>query len=232
MHFKEFFIWCIERNNYVLKRTLFYCIFFLFCALQSGEKKSKTRASAKRCTNTPGWHHYLIFQNNLQLTIGQDIRQNHWTTKYRSLTCIYFMRSIFVSYWSISPNMMFVHQISFKILSKIADTKYRSLTYIYFMRSILVSHWSIISSMTFIHQIVFKIWDKIKSLTHICLMRPTFVSHWSICPNIIFLHQTVFKILSKITGPWNIGQWAAYILWGQSLCHTDPLSKVWPSAIK
>ena len=41
MHFKEFFIWCIERNNYVLKRTLFIASFFLFCALQSGEKKVK-----------------------------------------------------------------------------------------------------------------------------------------------------------------------------------------------
>ena len=171
-----------------------------------------------------------LFNFSKQFTVdSQDIKHNHWTRKYRSLTCIYFMRSIFVSYWSISPNMMFIHQIPFKILSKIADTKYRSLTYIYFIKSIFVSHWFIISSMTFIHQIVFKIWDKIKSLTHICLMRPTFVSHWSIIPNkcIIFLHQTVFKILSKIIGKWNI-----YILWGQSLCHTDPLSKVWPSSIK
>ena len=91
------------------------------------------------------------------------IRQNRWTMEYRSLTCIYFMRSIFVSHWSISPNMMFIHQISFKILNKITDTKYRSLTNIYFMRSTFVSQWSIISStcMTFIHQIVFKIQCKI-----------------------------------------------------------------------
>ena len=70
--------------------------------------------------------------------------------KYRSLTCIYFMRSILVSHWSISPYMIFIQQISFKILSKINDTK--SLTYI-------------------------------------------------------------------------------YILWGQPLCHTDPLYQVWPSSI-
>ena len=129
MHFKEFFIWCIERNNYVKKNTFLLHLFLILCTPMRREK-SKTRASAQRCTNTPGWRHYLIFQNNLQLITGQDIRQNHWTTKYRSLTFIYFMRSIFVSYWFISPNMMFVHQISFKILSKITDTKYRSLTYI------------------------------------------------------------------------------------------------------
>ena len=66
-------------------------------------------------------------------------RQNHCTTKYRSLTCIYFMRSIFVSHWFISPNMMFIHQIAFKILRKITDTKYRSLTYIFYKVNLYVT---------------------------------------------------------------------------------------------
>ena len=48
----------------------------------------------------------------------EDIKQIHWTTKYRSLTYIYFMRSIFVSHWSIIPSMTFIHQIVFKILGK------------------------------------------------------------------------------------------------------------------
>ena len=157
--------------------------------------------------------------------------------KYRSLTCIiYFMRSIFVSHWSISPNMMFIHQISFKI-SKNTDIKYVTGLYIFYEINLCV---------TLIHYIKYDLhpsdslqdlrqnhWTiKYRSLTHICLIRPTFVSYWSIIQNIIFLHQTVFKILSKITGPWNIGHWPTGILWGQSLRQTDLLSKVWPSSIK
>ena len=48
-----------------------------------------------------------------------DIRQNHWTMKYRSMAHIYFMRPIFVSHWSIIPNITFSHQSVSKILSKI-----------------------------------------------------------------------------------------------------------------
>ena len=39
----------------------------------------------------------------------QDIRQNHWTMKYMSLTQICLMRSTFVSHWSIIPNIIFLH---------------------------------------------------------------------------------------------------------------------------
>ena len=48
-----------------------------------------------------------------------DTPENHWTMKYRSLTYIYFMRSIFVPYWSIIPSITLLHQIVFKILSLI-----------------------------------------------------------------------------------------------------------------
>ena len=50
------------------------------------------------------------------------------------------------------------------------------------------------------------------------------MSHWCIIQNMnymMFIHQIIFKILSKITGPWN-----TCILWGQSLCYTDPISQV------
>ena len=47
------------------------------------------------------------------------MKQNHWTIKYRLMTYINLMRSIFVSHWSIIPTMMFIHQIILKILSKI-----------------------------------------------------------------------------------------------------------------
>ena len=169
-----------------------------------------------------------------QFTVyGKDTRQNHWTTKYRSLTtytvwgqCLCHTDPL------VQTNMMFIHQIAFKILSKISDTKYRSPTYIYFMKSILVSYWSII-----IHSSI-RLTDirqnhrtmKYRSLTHIYFMQPIFVSHWSIILHTTFLYQTVFKILRNITGTQNIDHWPIYILWGQSLCHTDPLSQVWSSS--
>ena len=49
----------------------------------------------------------------------QDMKQNRWTIKYRSLTYIYLVRSMYVSHWSIIPTMTFIHQIILKILSKI-----------------------------------------------------------------------------------------------------------------
>ena len=68
--------------------------------------------------------------------------------KYRSLTHLYFMRSIFMSNWSIIPSrcITFLHQTVFKIFSKITGP--RSL--IYFMRLPYVLHWFIIPNMTFI----------------------------------------------------------------------------------
>ena len=47
------------------------------------------------------------------------MKQVCWTIKYRSLTYIYLIRSIYVSHWSIIPTMMFIHHIILKILSKI-----------------------------------------------------------------------------------------------------------------
>ena len=44
----------------------------------------------------------------------QDIKQNCWTSQYRSLTNICFLMSIFVSHWSIIQSMT-IHQIVFKI---------------------------------------------------------------------------------------------------------------------
>ena len=52
--------------------------------------------------------------NNLE-----DIKQNHWTEKYRSLTYIYVKRSIFASHWCIITSMTLLHRIVFKILSKV-----------------------------------------------------------------------------------------------------------------
>ena len=65
---------------------------------------------------------------------------------------------------------------------------------------------------------------KYRSLTYIYFPRSIFVSRWSIIPSMTFLHQIVLKVLSNITRPQNLGRWLTYMLWRQSLCHTDPLS--------
>ena len=49
----------------------------------------------------------------------QDMKQNRWTIKYRWRTYIYLVRPMYVSHWSTIPSMMFIHQITLKILSKI-----------------------------------------------------------------------------------------------------------------
>ena len=88
--------------------------------------------------------------------------------KYRSLTHIYFTRSIFASQWSIIPSTTFLHQIVFQDTTQNRWTiKYRSLTYTYLVRSMYVSHWSIIPTMMFIHQIIVKILSKITRLWNI-----------------------------------------------------------------
>ena len=76
---------------------------------------SWTRASAWRGINTPGQRQFI----QIIKVYDNDKRQNQWTMKYRPLTHIYFKRSIFVSHWSIIPNTSFLHQIVFKIWSKI-----------------------------------------------------------------------------------------------------------------
>ena len=42
-----------------------------------------------------------IFVSHLSIIPTSSSLQNQWTTRYWSLTYIYFMRSIFVSFWSI-----------------------------------------------------------------------------------------------------------------------------------
>ena len=49
----------------------------------------------------------------------QDMKQNYWKVKYRSLTYIYLMGPIIVLHWCIILNMMFIYQIILKIWSKI-----------------------------------------------------------------------------------------------------------------
>ena len=157
--------------------------------------------------------------------------------KYRSVTYIYFIRSIFVSHWSIISSMTFLHQIVLKMLSEITGLQNIGHWPTYILWVQWLCHTDILSQVciAFLHQIVFKILSKVTGPQNIghwptyIFCRSIFVSHWSIIPSMTFLRQIVFKILSKIAGLWNIGHWPTYISWGQSLCHTDPLYDIHPS---
>ena len=81
------------------------------------QKHFVTRASARRGMNTPGRCHFLMYENNLGLTmiygkINGPWNIGHWPT--------YSLQGrSFESQWSIIPSTMFLHQIVFKIWSKI-----------------------------------------------------------------------------------------------------------------
>ena len=100
---------------------------------------------------------YIFYKVNLWVTLIhypkynispsnslQDMKQNHWTIKYRSLTYIYLIRSIYMSHWSIMPTMMFIHQIILRILSKITSPWNIGHVDIFTLRSKFGSHCLII----------------------------------------------------------------------------------------
>ena len=112
----------------------------------------------------PGQHHFLMYKNNLSLrqlypsNSLQDMKQNRWTIKYRSLTYIYLIRSIYVSHWSIIPIMMFIHQIILKILSKITRPWNIGHIDLYLLCGQSLGHTlSLSENMTLMHQIVLEI---------------------------------------------------------------------------
>ena len=123
----------------------------------------------------------------------QDIKQNRWTIKYRSLTYIYFVRSIYVSHWSIIPTMMFIYQIIMKILSKITRPWNIGHVDLYLLWGQSSGHTvSLSENMPLMHQTVLE--DKVTgpwNIGHI----PTFIfrSYWPI--SMIVIHQIVFKML-------------------------------------
>ena len=91
--------------------------------------------------------------NNLQ-----GIKQNRWTIKYRLLTYIYLIRTIYVSHWSIIPNTMFIHQIILKILSKITRPWKIGHVDLYLLWGQSLGHtFSSSENMTLVHQIVLEI---------------------------------------------------------------------------
>ena len=87
-----------------------------------------------------------------------DIKQNQWTIKYRSLTYIYLIRSIYVSHWSLIPTMMFIHQIILMILSKITRPWNIGHVDLYLHWGQSLGHTvSLSENMTLMHQILLEI---------------------------------------------------------------------------
>ena len=127
------------------------------------------------------------------------MKQNRWIIKYRSLTYIYLIRSIYVSHWSIIPTMMLTHQIILKILSKITRTWNIGHVDLYLLWDQSLGHTvSLSENMTHMHQIVLEIQDKITgpwNIGHIDLhlfwgqmlghteVRSNFRSYWLIISN-------------------------------------------------
>ena len=92
----------------------------------------------------------------------QDMKQNLWTIKYRSLTYIYLIRSMYVSHWSIVPIMMFSHQMILKILSKITRPWNIGHVDLYLLWGQSLGHTiSLSENMTHMHHIVLEIQDKV-----------------------------------------------------------------------
>ena len=258
----------IQNSKTAIQSSLYYrsntALWVCLCLLAHGLGVIYwTRASAWRGTNTPGWCHHLISQNNLSL--------QHWPSRYMAKSLDYDLH--INAFYEVKHCDTLGHYTKYDIhpsnsLEDIKQihwtTKYRSLTYIYFMRSILVSHWSIITSMTFLHQIVFKILSKPTRLQNIghwpistlkgqslCQKCPRgravsapdfgsrgrrFESRWrqDFSPNLngASLHRA-FHVHPSIVSKWLKYCWRdlkpSLI---QSLCHTDPLYQVWHSSIK
>ena len=141
--------------------------------------------------------------------------------KYRSLTYIYFVRSMYVSHWSIIPNY------DVRPSNNLADIKQNHIFYKVYLWVTVIHYpkYNVFPSNS-PQDVKQNRWTiKCRSLTYIYLVRSMYVSHWSIIPTIMFVHQIILQILSKITRPWNIGHVDLYLLWGQNLGHTVSLSE-------
>ena len=112
------------------------------------------------------------------------MKQNRWIIKYRSLTYIYLVWSMYVSHWSIIPTMMFIQQIILKILSKITRPWNIGHVDLYLLWGQSLGHTvSLSENMTFMHQIVLEIWQshwtmKYKSHRPTIILRSNVRSYW------------------------------------------------------
>ena len=136
-----FFFFLNESTENLIVESLAWIIFPEFCLDKSWKltdifhlyqiETGTEIFNNKNCKVTFGFE-YIFYKVDLWVTLIhypkynispsnslQDMKQNRWTIKYRSLTYIHLISSIYVSYWSIIPTMICIHQIILKILSKI-----------------------------------------------------------------------------------------------------------------
>ena len=153
------------------------------------------------------------------------MKQNHWTIKYRSLTYIYLIRSIFVSHWSIVPTMVCIYQMGrvkrIWYLSLVRAAKVQASLRICAVSSEppLLAH---TSSGQEELQTESQIPGPCEWLGHTQLK---FVMMECSKTNSLDAPQIILKVLSKITRLWNIGLADQYLFWGQSSGHTVSLSE-------
>ena len=75
-----------------------------------------------------GSHRLIIWKYDTHASDSlMDIRQKHWTMKYRPHIPTFILKSYVRSYWPIIQSMMFIHQIVFQHVTQNCWTmKYRS----------------------------------------------------------------------------------------------------------
>ena len=124
----------------------------------------------------------------------QAMKQNRWTIKFRSLTYIYFV-------WSI-------YQIILKILSKITTQWNIGHVDLYLLWGQSLGHTvSLSENMALIHQIILEIKDKVTgpwNIGHIDLhlfLRSNIRSFWTLIPKYDVHTSNSLQDVSKITGP-------------------------------
>ena len=118
------------------------------------------------------------------------MKQNCWTIKYRSLTYIYLVRSMYVSHWSIIPTMTFIHQIISKILSKITRSWNIGHVDLYLLWGQSLGHTvSLSENMTLMHQIQA---TPAMSTSHISIL--LLMLKWYFIPNIFSLCIVAFQL--------------------------------------
>ena len=107
----------------------------------------KTRASEQGLTYTPSQCHRLIHYSEYHVYTSNclhNIRQNHWTMKYRSQWSNFILKSSIKSYWLISPRY---HVHTSNSLQNIRQNhwtmKYRSQWPTFNLMSNIKSYWLI-----------------------------------------------------------------------------------------
>ena len=160
------------------------------------------------------------------------MKQNRWTIKYRSrtyiLTYIYLVTSMYVSHWSIIPNMIFIHQIILKILRKITRPWNIGHVDLYLLWGQSLGHTvSLSNNMTLMHQIVLGDIKQSHWTMKYRSQRPTFILRSNVGSYGPFIPKygvhTSNSLQDVRQNHWTIKYRShdLYLFWGKTLGHTD-----------